>query len=542
MTLGPALCILAALDGRTPAVLRPLLTFGRVPLFYYLVHLTVIHLLAVVVCYLHYGDAHWMFESPRLDQFPFTRPPGWGFSLPTVYLIWAGVVAAMYPLCARVARQPAPRQPQYAPPGWGQILILCIGAENQDLTLCCGRRGGRIGSAIMRIAYRLVAAIGFIGVAVAFSFAPARMLAQSGRPAGGPFDALRFRDIGPAATGGRIHDLQIDPKNPAVLYAGTASGGIWKSTNNGVTWKDVFGTQPDNTFGALAIFERDTKIVWAGTGENNNRQSSSWGGGVYRSTDGGDTWTYLGLHETRAIGRVVLDPADPNVAYVAAVGNLWTENPERGVFKTTDAGRTWSKVLFVDAFTGATDLVMDPRDPKVLYAATYQRLRKAFGFNGGGPGSAIYKSVDAGATWKKLENGIPTGDKGRIGLALARSKPDVLIATIEHATAGGTYRTEDAGATWKRMSATNPRPMYLQQADHRSQQRQAHLASGHLHRQERGWRHDLRGGADVANLRRRSEDGSPRASRRSRRTRATSTSSATAGCTRASTWERPTSA
>ena len=312
----------------------------------------------------------------------------------------------------------------------------------------------------MRIASRLLAAIGFIGVAVAFSFAPARMLAQSGRPAGGPFDALRFRDIGPAATGGRIHDLQIDPKNPAVLYVGTASGGIWKSSNNGVTWKDVFGTQPDNTFGALAIFERDTKIVWAGTGENNNRQSSSWGGGVYRSTDGGDTWTYLGLHDTRAIGRVVLDPADPNVAYVAAVGNLWTENPERGVFKTTDAGRTWSKVLFVDAFTGATDLVMDPRDPKVLYAATYQRLRKAFGFNGGGPGSAIYKSVDAGATWKKLENGIPTGDKGRIGLALARSKPDVLIATIEHPTAGGTYRTEDAGATWKRMSATNPRPMY----------------------------------------------------------------------------------
>src|SRR5580765_7923899 len=324
----------------------------------------------------------------------------------------------------------------------------------------CGRRGGRIGSGIMRIAYRLVAAIGCLGVAAAFSSAPARMLAQSGRPSGGPFDALRFRDIGPAATGGRIHDLQIDPKNPAVLYVGTASGGIWKSTNNGVTWKDVFGTQPDNTFGALAIFDRDPRIVWAGTGENNNRQSSSWGGGVYRSTDGGDTWTYLGLHETRAIGRVVLDPADPNVAYVAAVGNLWTENPERGVFKTTDAGRTWTKVLFVDAFTGATDLVMDPRDPKVLYAATYQRLRKAFGFNGGGPGSAIYKTIDGGAAWRKLENGIPTGDKGRIGLALALSKPDVVVATIEHATLGGTYRTEDAGATWKRMSAVNPRPMY----------------------------------------------------------------------------------
>ena len=275
-----------------------------------------------------------------------------------------------------------------------------------------------------------------------------------------PFDALHFRDIGPAATGGRIHDLQIDPKNPAILYVGAATGGIWKSTNKGVTWKDIFGKQPDNTFGALAIFAGDSKIIWAGTGEQNNRQSSSWGGGVYRSTDAGDTWTYLGLHDTRSIGRVVLDPVDPNIAYIAAVGNLWAANPDRGVFKTTNAGRSWSKVLFVDTFTGATDLVMDPRNSKVLYAATYQRLRKAFGFNGGGPGSAIYKTTDAGANWTKLENGIPAGDKGRIGLALALSKPDVLIATIEHATAGGTYRTEDAGATWKRMSATNPRPMY----------------------------------------------------------------------------------
>jgi photosystem II stability/assembly factor-like uncharacterized protein len=285
-----------------------------------------------------------------------------------------------------------------------------------------------------------------------------RTEADAVRP--GPFDALHFRDIGPAASGGRIHDLQIDPRNPAVLFVGAASGGIWKSSNKGVTWKDVFGRQSDNTFGALAIFAGDSKIIWAGSGEQNNRQSSSWGGGVYRSTDAGETWTYLGLHDTRAIGRVVLDPVDPNVAFVAAVGNLWAGNPERGVFKTTDAGRTWTKVLYVDTFTGATDLVMDPRNSKVLYAATYQRLRKTFGFNGGGPGSAIYKTTDAGATWRKLESGIPTGDKGRIGLALALSKPDTLVATIEHTTAGGTYRTEDAGATWKRMSATNPRPMY----------------------------------------------------------------------------------
>jgi len=288
-----------------------------------------------------------------------------------------------------------------------------------------------------------------------------RLTARGDNPkASSPFDALHFRDIGPGVTGGRIQDLQIDPRNPAVLYVGAATGGIWKSSNNGVTWKPIFDGQPDNSFGALAIFAGDSKIVWAGTGEQNNRQSSSWGGGIYRSTDAGETWTSLGLHETRSIGRVVLHPTDPNVAYVAAVGNLWTANPERGVFKTADAGRTWTKSLYVDPFTGATDLVMDPRNPNVLYAATYQRLRSACCFNGGGPGSAIYKTTDAGGTWVKLENGIPAGDKGRIGLAIAMSKPDVLVATIEHASAGGTYRTEDAGATWKRMSATNPRPMY----------------------------------------------------------------------------------
>jgi photosystem II stability/assembly factor-like uncharacterized protein len=314
----------------------------------------------------------------------------------------------------------------------------------------------------MRRTIRFTASVAVAAAALFAAFVPVHSQPQraAAPTTRGPFDALHFRDIGPAATGGRIHDIQIDPKDPAVLYVAAATGGIWKSTNKGVTWRDIFGSQPDNTFGALAIFAANSKIIWAGSGEQNNRQSSSWGGGVYRSTDAGETWSYLGLHDTRSIGRVVLDPADPNVAYVAAVGNLWAGNAERGVFKTTDAGRTWTKVLFVDQFTGATDLVMDPRDARVLYAATYQRLRKAFGFNGGGPGSAIYKTTDAGATWRKLENGIPAGDKGRIGLALAMSRPDVVVATIEHATAGGTYRSEDAGATWKRMSATNPRPMY----------------------------------------------------------------------------------
>ena len=275
-----------------------------------------------------------------------------------------------------------------------------------------------------------------------------------------PFDSLHFRSIGPAATGGRVHDIEVDPKDPSIIYVATATGGIWKTTNNGTTWAPIFEGQPENTFGDLAIFAGDSRIVWAGSGEQNNRQSSSWGSGIYRSTDGGRTWAHVGLTSTASIGRVLTHPTDANVAWVAAAGNLWKPTPDRGVYKTTDAGRTWTRVLYVDTLTGATDLAMDPRDPNVLYAATYQRLRSACCFNGGGPGSAIYKSSDGGATWQKLENGLPAGDKGRIGLAISQSNPNVLVATIEHASEGGTYRTEDGGAAWRRVSRVNPRPMY----------------------------------------------------------------------------------
>jgi photosystem II stability/assembly factor-like uncharacterized protein len=295
--------------------------------------------------------------------------------------------------------------------------------------------------------------------APACSILGASLLAAQESPS--PFDSLRFRSIGPAATGGRIHDVQVDPRDPATIYVATASGGIWKTTNHATFWTPIFEGQPDNTFGSIALFPADPRIIWAGTGEQNNRQSSSWGGGVYRSTNGGATWQHVGLTETRSIGRVLTHPTDANIAYVAAVGNLWRPNPERGVFKTTDAGRTWTQVLFVDTLTGATDLAMDPRDPNVLYAATYQRLRTAFGFNGGGPGSAIHKSTDGGVTWTRLENGIPAGDKGRIALAIAPSNPNILIALVEHATESGLYRSEDAGASWRRVSRTNPRPMYF---------------------------------------------------------------------------------
>jgi len=290
--------------------------------------------------------------------------------------------------------------------------------------------------------------------AIAALLVPALLSAQS------PFDGLHFRSIGPAATGGRIHDIQVDPRDYSTIYIASATGGIWKTTNKGTFWTPILEGQSENSFGSIAISPANPNVVWAGSGEQQNRQSSSWGSGVYKSMDAGATWTHAGLEKTASIGRVIAHPTDVNVAYVAAVGNLWKANAERGVFKTTDGGRTWAKVLYVDSLTGATDLVMDPRDPNVLYAATYQRLRSAFGFNGGGPGSALYKTIDGGATWKKLENGIPAGDKGRIGLSISKSNPDVVVALIEHATESGTYRTDDAGATWRRTSRTNPRPMY----------------------------------------------------------------------------------
>jgi photosystem II stability/assembly factor-like uncharacterized protein len=276
-----------------------------------------------------------------------------------------------------------------------------------------------------------------------------------------PFDSLKFRSIGPAATSGRIHDIEVDPTNPAITYVASASGGIWKTNNHMTTWKPL-DRLPENTFGDIAIFGGNPQIIWAGSGEQNNRQSSSWGTGVYRSNDGGETWTHLGLRETASIGRVRLHPTDANVAYVAAVGNLWKATPDRGVYKTTDGGRSWNKVLYVDTLTGATDIAIDPRNPNVIYAAMYQRIRAPFGFNGGGPGSAIYKSIDGGANWTKLETGIPPGDKGRIGLAISQSNPNVLIALVEHSAPGasGTYRTEDGGTTWARVSSNNPRPMY----------------------------------------------------------------------------------
>ncbi|MGB7283719.1 MAG: hypothetical protein WBE13_15745 [Candidatus Acidiferrum sp.] len=276
---------------------------------------------------------------------------------------------------------------------------------------------------------------------------------------------LEFREIGPAVMGGRIDDFAVVESNPNIVYVGVAAGGVWKTTNNGTTWEPVFDKEGVSTIGDIAIAPSDPAVVWVGTGEPNNRQSSSWGDGIYKSMDAGRTWQHMGLAETLHIGRIVIHPKNPDIVYVAALGHLWGPNPERGVYKTTDGGKTWNQVLKINDDTGVSDIAMDPESPDTLYAAAYERRRTPFGFDGGGPGSAIYKTVDGGATWKKLTKGLPYengGDTGRIGLDIYRKDPNIVYAIVQHEH-GGTYRSEDKGETWKKMGDIDPRPSYYSQ-------------------------------------------------------------------------------
>lgn len=294
-----------------------------------------------------------------------------------------------------------------------------------------------------------------LAVSPARAQAPTRALEQA-------LSGLAFREIGPAIMGGRVADIAANEKNPAEFYVGFATGGVWKTTNQGMSWKPVFDEESTASIGDVTLAPSNANIVWVGTGEPQNRQSSPWGDGVYRSTDGGRSWQHVGLRETRHIGRIVVHPADPEIAYVAAVGHLWGPNPERGVFRTTDGGKTWQKVLYVDENTGAIDLVMDPGDPKTLFAAMYQRRRTPWGFSASGPGSGLYRTTDGGASWKRLEKGLPKGDLGRIGLDIYRRDGNLVYAVVESNREGrGLYRSRDRGETWEKMSGQNPRPMYF---------------------------------------------------------------------------------
>ncbi|MEQ1692422.1 MAG: sialidase family protein [Gemmatimonas sp.] len=286
---------------------------------------------------------------------------------------------------------------------------------------------------------------------------------------------LRLRSIGPASMSGRVIDMDVVESNPYVWYVGSATGGVWRTRDNGVTWESLFDAMPVHSVGDVAVFQPNPDIVWVGTGDRANRQSVSWGDGVYKSTDAGKTWTNVGLRASKHIGRIVLHPTNPDLAYVAAQGSVWGPGGDRGVYRTVDGGRTWSRTLVVDDETGATDVAIDGADPRILYAATYQRRRSPFGFDGGGPGSALWKSTDAGSTWTKLSgNGLPSGEYGRIGIAIYRKNTSTVVVSIEQgarynaSTAyiqrkAGLYRSDDKGATWTFLSDWNPRPMYASQ-------------------------------------------------------------------------------
>jgi len=292
----------------------------------------------------------------------------------------------------------------------------------------------------------------------------------------GLFKEFSYRNIGPTRQGGRIVDFAVHPTNPYTFYVASASGGLWKTTNNGTTFMPIFDDQSVISIGDVAVAPSDPETVWVGTGEANNSRSAYWGDGIYKSTDGGETWAHMGLKESHHIGRILIHPRNPDIVYVAALGHLYSFNEERGLYKTTDGGKTWDKVLYISERVGVVDAALDPNSPDTLYAASYDKERLPWTFEESGPGSAIYRSRDAGGTWQKLEGGLPSGKIGRIGLGVFLRDPEIVYATIENAnprpetkaaakkstparrrgprTMGGEiYRSEDGGDTWTKMNS-----------------------------------------------------------------------------------------
>jgi photosystem II stability/assembly factor-like uncharacterized protein len=275
------------------------------------------------------------------------------------------------------------------------------------------------------------------------------------------FNGLRFRSIGPAFTSGRVIGFAVDPKNPAKYFVGVASGGVWRTVNAGTTWTPVFDNEGSYSIGAIVLDPKNPLVVWVGTGENNSQRSVSYGNGLYKSEDGGRTWRNVGLKTSEHIGRIAIDPKDSNIVYVASQGPLWGPGGERGLFKTTDGGKTWKSILNISENTGVTDVVIDSNDPNTIYCASYQRRRHFWTLINGGPESAIYKSTDAGATWTKLRAGLPTVELGRIGLAISPVDSNVIYATVEAADRkGGIFRSSDRGGSWERRNEFDTTAMY----------------------------------------------------------------------------------
>jgi photosystem II stability/assembly factor-like uncharacterized protein len=331
--------------------------------------------------------------------------------------------------------------------------------------------------------------------------APRRDSIPVNRSANPVLSSFRFRSIGPASMGGRVDDIAVAATNHSVIYIGYATGGVFRSVNAGTTFEPVFERYGSASIGALAVDPTNPDVVYVGTGEPNNRQTSTFGDGLYKSTDGGKTFTNVGLRESQTIARIVIDPKHPDVVYVAVPGHLFGPNPDRGIYKTTDGGKTWNKIHYIDENTGFTDIAMDPRDPATLYAASYQRRRSGCCFNGGGPGSALWKTDNGGKSWTKLTgSGLPPGMYGRIALDVARSNPNVVYAQIETdggaaaapvaggggrggydwcnngaprapndttkppalgAERSGIFRSENKGRSWTAVSNCNTRPLYF---------------------------------------------------------------------------------
>ncbi|MFT4521988.1 MAG: photosystem II stability/assembly factor-like uncharacterized protein [Bacteroidia bacterium] len=278
------------------------------------------------------------------------------------------------------------------------------------------------------------------------------------------FNGFKLRCVGPALTSGRVADIAVNPTKPWEYYVAAASGGVWKTTNNGTTFKPVFDGQGSYSIGCISIDPTNSNVVWVGSGENNNQRSVAYGDGLYKSEDGGKSWKNVGLKTSEHIGMISIHPTNSNIVFVAAMGPLWNAGGERGIYKTTDGGKNWERVLHIDEHTGFTEIHMDPRNPDVLYAAAEQRRRHVFTYIGGGPGSGIHKSTDGGKTWTKLSKGLPTVDLGRIGLGISPANPDVVYAIVEASDdKGGFYRSTDRGASWNKMSGKTTSGNYYQE-------------------------------------------------------------------------------
>lgn len=282
--------------------------------------------------------------------------------------------------------------------------------------------------------------------------------------------ALPARNLGPTSMGGRVSSIAVYEKEPRIFYVGSAGGGLWRTVNGGITFDCIFQYESTVALGAVHVNPDDPNDIWVGTGDHNSRNSVMYGDGVYHTTDGGKTWAHMGLEKTMFISSIWVHPKNKNVVFVGALGHLWGPNKERGLYKSTDGGKSWKQVHFVNDLTGVIDLDVDPNNPNTMYVAQWERLRWPYKWASGGKGSGLFKSTDGGETWKKITKGLPTADTGRIGVDIYRKNPKVLVATVEAGApnergvmspAGGFYKSTDGGESWERLSGTNPRPFYF---------------------------------------------------------------------------------